>query len=512
MLNILVVDDEPVVRRGLKTIIRWQDYNCSICGEASNGMEGLQKIEEYPPDIVMVDIKMPEMDGLTFIEKAKQKGYECKFMILSGYDDFNFAQKAIKLGVNAYLLKPIEENELIELLLRFQKEIDEDKKRKNVISDGVKYVVNETIKTLMNSKDFDEILNDNYRNCISGYEIFTEFNVAIVKILNATNKSGIDMLNNFLKHEKNVEIYDVNGDIIILFCDSSKKTIDRILYTVNRGLENQFSKKVFIVLGEKVETIKKISFSYEAAKRIIDKQFFYEHLGIVYSEKLSEEQRDDEVSVGSIEYGDAIEKIYISIEMNDVDGVKKIIQDIALIFKRSSSSSERVKGIYANIVLEVLKRIESVYSEIKGAYSHNTIMHAIYEMHNMMEVMNYIVMFADELSQKISSISSDTVIRRIIDYVNRNYDKDLKVETLAYRFNYSNAYLGQMFKNYTGEYFNSYVDRLRIENAKNLLLKGYKASEVAQKVGFKNKDYFYNKFKKYVGIGPSEYKKTYTGN
>jgi two-component system response regulator YesN len=125
----------------------------------------------------------------------------------------------------------------------------------------------------------------------------------------------------------------------------------------------------------------------------------------------------------------------------------------------------------------------------------------------MNELVEYMLMLTGEISKRISSTNSDLIMKRIIDYVNKNYDKDLKVETLAERFNYNNAYLGQLFKSSTGEYFNAYVDRLRIENAKKFLIMGLKTTEVAQKTGFKNLDYFYNKFKKLVGVGPSEYRK-----
>jgi len=148
MIKVLIVDDEPVVRRGLKTVINWESFQCNICGEAANGIEGIKQVQALEPDIVMVDIKMPEMNGLEFIKKIKALGYNCKFIILSGYSDFQFAQNAIKLGVDAYLLKPIEEEELIGLIKRFIQEIHENKIIKEVLNSGTKLKESNLIKLL----------------------------------------------------------------------------------------------------------------------------------------------------------------------------------------------------------------------------------------------------------------------------------------------------------------------------------------------------------------------------
>ena len=117
MYKVLIVDDEPFVREGLKLIINWEQYGFIICGEASDGDEALKLMKELSPDLVITDIKMPEMDGLEFIEMAKDiLGLNTKFIILSGYNEFKFAQRAIKYNVIYYLLKPIEEDELIIIL------------------------------------------------------------------------------------------------------------------------------------------------------------------------------------------------------------------------------------------------------------------------------------------------------------------------------------------------------------------------------------------------------------
>jgi len=113
MYKVLIVDDEPIVREGLKTIIDWEKYGFYVCAEASNGLEGIQIIEKLNPHLVLVDIKMPEVCGLKMISIIQDRSLNVKFIILTGYSDFEYAQKAINYGVVAYLLKPIDEIELI---------------------------------------------------------------------------------------------------------------------------------------------------------------------------------------------------------------------------------------------------------------------------------------------------------------------------------------------------------------------------------------------------------------
>lgn len=116
MLKVLFVDDEPLIREGLCSIIDWKSYGYRIVGTAKNGREGLELIRQQNPDLVFVDIKMPGISGINMVARAKAFGNTAKYVVLSGYSDFTFAQESIRLGVESYLLKPVDENELIPLI------------------------------------------------------------------------------------------------------------------------------------------------------------------------------------------------------------------------------------------------------------------------------------------------------------------------------------------------------------------------------------------------------------
>ena len=126
MYSVILVDDEPVVREGLEYIIDWEKEGYSVIGSAGNGLEGLELIKKVKPDLVITDIKMPGLTGLEMVGEAKKINPDLKCIILSGYSDFKYAQDAIALGTLHYLLKPIDENELIQILSRVKIQLEEE--------------------------------------------------------------------------------------------------------------------------------------------------------------------------------------------------------------------------------------------------------------------------------------------------------------------------------------------------------------------------------------------------
>src|SRR5690606_23530977 len=124
MLKVMIVDDEYYFREALKISLSWQDLGFIVCGEAKNGKEALDMIDDLEPDIILVDINMPIMDGLEFVNELKNRGADCKIVILTGHSEFQYAKEAVKLGVYNYILKPVNEKELTETLIDIKRDIE----------------------------------------------------------------------------------------------------------------------------------------------------------------------------------------------------------------------------------------------------------------------------------------------------------------------------------------------------------------------------------------------------
>jgi two-component system, response regulator YesN len=127
MIKLMIVDDESIIRKGIRTSIDWGALQVEIVGEAQNGKQALELVQQWMPDIVLTDIRMPQMDGLEFAQQLKQQYPYIKIIILSGYDDFNYARKALTIGVTDYLMKPVGADELTTLISKIGDEITKKK-------------------------------------------------------------------------------------------------------------------------------------------------------------------------------------------------------------------------------------------------------------------------------------------------------------------------------------------------------------------------------------------------
>ena len=258
-----------------------------------------------------------------------------------------------------------------------------------------------------------------------------------------------------------------------------------------------------------MKDIKDISVSYLHAKEVSINRFFYEEKVILSWEELCIEKSilGKEPEVRNIDF--YIDRIYTSVEVYDIDNINTMFNGVSHIFKNSNYSPEKLKGLCVNIFIEFKRKILLNYKELKDNVSSNEdIVNNIYDKNSLNKLIEYLKGECVDISIKICNSSSDNTMKRILTYIEKNYNKDLKLRLLAEIFNYNSAYLGKMFKNYIGEEFNVYLDRIRIKNSKTLLDKNeLMVYEVSERVGYKSVDYFYIKFKKYVGVNPKEYKK-----
>jgi two-component system response regulator YesN len=147
MLKVLVVDDENLVRKGIVLGVDWGKLGCMVVAEASNGLEGLLAAQKYKPDLIIVDIKMPKMDGIEMLTELRKERKDVHAIFLTAYSDFSYAQTAIKLSAADYLLKPFQDGELEEAILRIQKKIEDSKNQESTDLKDVEAVLKKGYKS-----------------------------------------------------------------------------------------------------------------------------------------------------------------------------------------------------------------------------------------------------------------------------------------------------------------------------------------------------------------------------
>jgi two-component system, response regulator YesN len=503
MYQLMIIDDEPIVREGIKILLPWEKYGFEICGEGIDGKDGLNKVLEYQPDLVLVDIKMPGMSGLDLIKKAKEQGFDGKFIILTGHSDFEFAKSAISLGVRAYLLKPIDEDELIENIEGMVEELNAKRHLDAYYSKSELKAKKEFLRRLLLYTGEKETL----RREIKQYGLNFHHNKYSVAILSRKRKYT-DLGELTYEEADDLEL-DILGDVekinledkqVFIGKGYSYEQFESVLRQFNEKIKNIQGDNLFITIGHNVTHWEDIHFSYECARMLMAYQFLVEEEGVITIKLLEmNKNQDDDL---------ASETLSNLIEVGDIPGIKEYLDGRKVYYLSQLYKEAEAKVKITHNMMKVHDKFNKNYEKERDAIPDAAdMLNMIKNGDTLDSVMDGIYTYCIRISDAIGVASTDNVVKRMLSYMEKNYSSDLKLEAISKMFNYNSAYLGKIFKKSTGESFNNVLDSIRINNAKRLLTNtDLKVYQVSEKVGYSNIDYFYSKFKKYVGISPKEFK------
>lgn len=516
MKTVLIADDENNIREGLKCIMDWEGAGFTVCGEASNGEEALNNILTKNPSLVLLDIKMPKMNGIDVIMHARERGYRGKFIILSGYSDFTYAQSAMRYGVDYYLTKPIDEDELSDAVTKIGETLEkEEATSQNMLhfrKRAKDVVLHELITGIGKNDDYqfseEEIQDlhleaDIYQVII--YENFLreseELTYSFADLLKVANKE-----NHTFEHlEKD------QNEIILLKGNYALSRFQDFLSHYEKEPPQKGSPldSLFLAYGRPVTSLEQISSSYKEALTLVGRRFFCiqgQHT-LGFDELPDVEAKEQTLSDDSLQ--DFSTRLSNYLQSFNRKKVAETLYELEQYLYNVKNNITEVKLFLTDLYLQIKEKMNYTYSTSNIPFPSNT---AIIELIGKKNYLYEIILFFSEQFEMIMNStgnpSRDTVLDDILYYIDHNYKTNIKLETIAPLFGYNSAYLGKIFTKTTGESFNSYVDHMRIEHSKELLVENkLKVYEVAEQVGYKNVDYFHKKFKKYVGMSPAEYRK-----
>ncbi len=522
METVLIADDEQNIREGLKCIVDWAALDFEICGEASNGEDALQIILKQNPSLVLLDIRMPKLYGTDIIRIAREKGYQGKFIILSGYSDFTYAQTAIRYGVDFYLTKPIDEDDLQQALeeIRDTLQIERSKsdninlyrhKAKNVILHEIVTGIYESSET--SSLSAEELAEMNLSADVYQVVIYEKFSLnpgdvsySFADLLKITNKG-----NHTFEHfeEEGNEVILLKGSFALL---KFQGFLDH--YEKNPPQKGSPLDSLFLAYGRPVTNLDEIYLSYEEASTLCKRRFFclqgqhtlgFEELPNVALHSL--EVNNDTLE----EFCNLLTDYLLSFNRKKVAETLFHLEEYLYNVKNDISS---VKLFLKDLYLRIKEKINHIYNTENIPFPTNSeCIDRIDSCHYLYEIILFISEQSEMIMNATGNPSRDTVLDDILYYIDHNYQNNIKLESIAPLFGYNSAYLGKIFNKTVGESFNSYVDLRRIDQSKDLLKQNHlKVYEIAEQVGYKNVDYFHKKFKKYVGMSPAEYRKNIIGN
>ncbi|GAK42665.1 hypothetical protein TCA2_5157 [Paenibacillus sp. TCA20] len=505
MYSVILVDDEPMIREGLKTIIDWEAQGYEVIDTASNGREAVEKYHELQPDLMILDIRMPGMTGLEVIELLFKEGKKGHFLILSGHADFDYAKKAISFGVDGYLLKPVDEEEMMEELERIKKMLDKEEKIKqrssneelfyrehlieSIIFDGQVWEDEQLKEWGLYSPSYQVLLLELYDDSTL---FLTEVKREVAEMLNASQRGVVFNAGKYV------------GILLrepVLSKEDARRLYEGIVTVLKR-----YAAMIYIAAGRPVERSRELEHSYREALITIERRFFAKDRSILLASDVHEPDDKAEQAVTMNEH-ELADKLYYALDIRSKDLLTRVLSEIEEIVTRNRFSEGDIKKVTAQIAALALNKLSLNHEEAKSiATEHTAMLAALYRLptlYDLLETLN--IQFVKVISQ-LGGNSKDTVIKQMIDFIKRNPGNHLKLEVLAEVFNYNSSYLGKLFKNYTGESFNVFVDKVRMERAKELLSEGLKVHQVSATIGYANVDYFHSKFKKYVGVSPSTYR------
>lgn len=510
MLNVLIADDEEIIREGLKFVVDWNKLGFSICGEASDGDEALKKIIEIKPDLVLLDIRMPNLLGTEIVQLTREQNYNGHFIILSGYSDFKYAQTAIHYSVDSYLIKPIDEDELYQAVNEVKNSLlleQQNSNRINQYREKAKLTILRDI--LLNNSIMDNIDLDEINLTASVYQVIIYKNYS--QETHNLTYSFADLLKVSNQGNTSFEYANVHQmDVILLKGDFALKRFKNILkHYEDKPQKGSPLDSLFISYGRLVYKPEDIHFSYKDALNLLDRRFFCEPnqhtIGF-------EQSPDFNVTIYRITPEET--KKYCDIfcycfQSNNRNALVDALSDLEKNLFHTQSDISEIKIFLADIYLQVKQTIQRIYRTVDIPFPTNSlVINYINNRYYLYEIIQFFSEQFDLILNSVGDSSNGRIWDDIINYIHINCHNNLRIENIAPLFGYNCSYFGKIFSKKFDCNFNTYLDHVRIEKSKQLLLQeNLKVYEVAEKSGYKNVDYFHKKFKKYVGETPAEFRK-----
>lgn len=488
MYKVYLLDDEPFILEGLKYIVDWEDYGFEIIGSANNGEDGLKEILSMDIDLVLTDIMMPKMTGLELIDNLIKLNYHTNFIVLSAFQEFEYAKKAISMGAENYILKPIDSEELEKSIINIKNKLKENESR----SKDKEVVDNNLLLKIITEKD-----NENINYIKEKIKHTNEYRVGIIELKNK-EKDIQKVLKQIPDIRKYIHCIENKSKAVFIIDSNFNDEYIEELTNIKNIIINLINDVVYISLGKSVKELEDLNISYESAKDISEYKIIYPNISWIKEYK----EKNNEIIQLDMDF----EELKTLLINKDFNKVSLYIEDNFNKLKKDDSNPSKIKSKALEVFLNVYNYInESKLIKNLSVYLENAISkHTIDEI--KLELINMIKFMESKLQNTQESMSP--VIIKLLDYIEKNYQKDLNLKEISDSLNINSIYLGQLFQKEIGILFSDYINNFRINKAKDLLVNtSLKASEIGELVGYSNKNYFYRKFKGIVGITPSEWRK-----
>lgn len=533
MLKVFLVEDESVIREGLRDKIPWEQYGFRFVGEAADGEIALPLIRKTRPDVLITDIKMPFMDGLSLSKIVSAEFPKTKIIIISGYDDFDYARQAIEAGVDQYLLKPITRMNLRKVLLELKEKIEQDMEQEdyqirfqNDMHEyeqlSLRYFFEKVFEGKLSVKEiYDEAARRSIELTASSYNLLLLYlqekgASATGERMERFMRAQDEALHYFLRHPQYILFrWNVNCYGVLVKAEQGHmdELTERCLAHIRRVCEEEKEHlEWYVAVGDPVERLSLLPECYQSVNHYFASRFILPNVHILRQETLAgnsaaHEEKNIE-NVDSSKMDPEIIRDFLSRGSRDEihDFVESYLRNI-----REALQSRMFRDyVVLNIRFTVIAYVEAL--GVTREEFMNSLKNRSQDMHvKPEEVFDYFVDMLEaavSIREKESSYQGGKMLRRVLEYIDENYTKEsLSLNSVAAEVDVSANYLSAVFSQNMQKTFIEYVTGKRMEKARKLLKGTDKSSgEIALEVGYKDPHYFSFVFKKTQGQSPREYR------
>jgi len=493
MIKILIVDDEPIVREGLRKTINWDQLHCKIVGEAENGVEAIEKINMLLPDVVITDIMMPGLSGLEFTKYVKDNYPHVKIIFLTGYNNFSFAQQAIKLGAYDFLLKPTNTEELKKIIIKAKdetikanEELQKQEKMRKMMDESLPILKDKFICDLLysNITSVDEI---NRKMDFFGINI-DAFIVLCVEIDNynkpveeVTEEDKFiclfcieEKLRELLNRCNIQSIISCNLNtfsVILLFNkDESEEVLKNSVISLaeefRNKIEHMYDFTVSIGISRFYKSIGDLRKAYKEAVMCLENRFYIGNNSTIHIDDIF----NFESFTGNSEVDNRC--LIEAIRTGNTQKIKEEIDKMIEVLSRIRNHTY-IRNVCMEIVVSAARMYCEIYGNMEDIFENSIIpfetMIRCGTSHDLFRTVRAIIdKIVNEILEKQNS-QTRKVISKALEYINTNYHREITLNDLAEHVFMSPWYFSKLFKKETGETFSEFLLKTRIEKAKEIL-------------------------------------------
>ena len=528
--KVLLVDDEVLIREAIRENIHWEEMGFELIASCENGKEAMEVIRKNPPDLVLTDIYMPYVDGIELARYIHENCPYTRTIIISGYDEFEYAKQAVRYQVMEYIVKPVTPAELTEVLEKAKASLDEVheknetlKKLKGAYQSNRPFLRSRFLNSLLRGDERPEYLEEKMKELeisLPG----TVFNTAVLEgddlspfvdqypgVRDELALFSICNIAQELIEQKKLGVVfqNMDGKTIMIFCGNSREGLERCMKESLQEVRETIQRLLLIETtagtGEAVEELSRLYQSYEKARGALELKWLLGGSQVLRASLLkTENSAPVDVSHWAV-------RVLQHVKEGDRAGIEQTIQDFAQELREVRCSQNRAIIYMQNLLLAVINAANLTEEQASQVLKEEKeLMNRLYNYERLRDMAADVISICRSISELLGerrdSYGKKQAIRAL-EYIDQNYmNTDVSLNSVCSYLAMSTSYFSTLFKTHTGETFIEALTKKRMEKARELLENTSKrAYEVAEEVGFSDPHYFSVAFKKATGKTPTEY-------